>query len=491
MISPWLVGSFAIMASFSVLAAPGSSYGGGTFKPAGSDTGGKPVSSVPKVAAPVPTTVETAKLAVGTITVDTQIGRSAGTGFIVEFGTAPYFVTNQHVVAGARSISVVMYNGKRLKLDLKMAEASPTQDLIRIPINVTDLNNVGRLKRAGIPKAGTGVYALGNSAGYRILDVLPGEVVRVGGQDVEITCKIVPGCSGGPIVDGNGMLVGVSTYLRVIQKEITFNKGNPFGDEGNSPSTGRSGGNRPKPRGSGNSPYGRSGQTGNPSGQPGNPSIQPGNPSGQPNPSIQPGNPSNEEGSDESIEVRRYGMVISDGTEWTIRGEDFIKQSLLLYDLNTIGEHITTYIECPHSDAEVWLEDYKFNKRFELISDPELRAGTVAFFKNEEQTLRVLLHILAQHRSNGTMNSRDFNADAQLMIGYRKAAINGMVGMANVARLRHKGIAWTSDYLKEESEKAMGQLSVIRATLNSSYNELSEVERLLRTENNQKKNNNR
>ena len=438
--------SWATMIFLLLIAIPGrSADAGGKFSgmrptqtpPSGSFSGVSPATRPGVVAVVVPAGTEKAKLAVGTISVDTQLGRSAGTGFVVEMGVAPCFITNQHVVAGAKTLSVVMYNGRRLKLNLKEAEASPTQDLIRIPISPADLMGLDSLKRGGLPQVGTEVYALGNASGYKTLEVLPGSVVRIGGQDVEVTCKIVPGCSGGPIVDGNGKLVGVSTYLRVIKKS----------EDG----TGQGGGAASPFENQENGPAAKHGSNGPATG-----------------------------GDKTADEIRRYGMVISDGTEWTIRGEDFMKQSMLLYDINTVCEHIAAYLECPINNAAMWIEDYKFNKRFEQISDPELRAGVVSFFRNDEQTNRVRLHLMTQHRMNGTMESNNAKADVQAMIGYRKTAINGMVGMSNVARTRHKAMAWTSDYLKGESENAMQGLSLIRATLNSSYNELTEIEQQIR-----------
>lgn len=386
------------------------------------------------VAAALPAAVESAKLAVGMIRADTRIGSMAGTGFVMEIGQSIYFVTNQHVVAGAKAISVVMYNGKHLKFDVSKGEASPTQDLIRFPMDAEQLAGCGnRLRRGNIPTVGTKAYALGNSSGYKTLDVFPGEVIRVGGHDVEVSCDIVHGCSGGPIVDQAGGLIGVSTYMRVIETRKVVNESQSPAD---GPGTSASG-----PGGVG------SGVAATPA---------------------------------PAREIRKYGMVLSNGTEWSIAGPEFVAQSYLLYDLNTACEQLISYAEA-EDNAQLWIEDYKFNKRFELISDPDMRLGMVTFLKNEELSLNRLSRIVIQYGSLSAVNTnRGAREDFQKVVGYQKLGIGGIVSMTNVARDRHRRTTWSSEYLKSESEQAMESLSMMRAELSVRVNHLSDLDRKLK-----------
>lgn len=160
-----------------------------------------------------PTAIDNAIGSVGTITTNTNQGTARGSGFITDFNGLPYFVTNQHVVAGASEITVIMYDGKTIKFNLNFAEASPTQDLVRFVLQPKLFPSTSRIdRRTPNLTIGSPVVALGNSEGREVVERLSGKIVNIGGKVIEVSCPIVHGCSGGPIIDTNGKLIAVSTY---------------------------------------------------------------------------------------------------------------------------------------------------------------------------------------------------------------------------------------------------------------------------------------
>lgn len=65
------------------------------------------------------------------------------------------------------------------------------------------------------------VVAYGNSLGGDVMTELPGKVVGLGSDRIEIDCEIMPGNSGGPVVlKDSKLVIGISTYLTKGRRDI-------------------------------------------------------------------------------------------------------------------------------------------------------------------------------------------------------------------------------------------------------------------------------
>lgn len=72
------------------------------------------------------------------------------------------------------------------------------------------------------PKPGsvTTSFVLGNMEGARVIQPLPGKLIGIGPDRIEVTAEFVPGNSGSPIIHvKSGKVIGIATYL--LQRRFT------------------------------------------------------------------------------------------------------------------------------------------------------------------------------------------------------------------------------------------------------------------------------
>jgi serine protease Do len=139
---------------------------------------------------------------------------SSGSGFFIS--ADGYVLTNHHVVEGAERVEVVLHNERRLRA--RLIGSDPATDLAILKVSGGRFNYVD-LKRAGSPKVGDWVIAIGNPFGLGA--TATAGIVSAYGRDlgsafvdyVQIDAPINGGNSGGPSFDAEGRLVGVNTAI--------------------------------------------------------------------------------------------------------------------------------------------------------------------------------------------------------------------------------------------------------------------------------------
>lgn len=139
-----------------------------------------------------------------------QCDDASGSGFVLkkEDGKV-YFVTNKHVVKGQKRVAAFLLSGKQLGLG-QFYEAKGT-DLVMFAI--TDKNINGLEVRDGEPNLRERIFVFGNSDGSGVATDLTGIINGVGHDRIEVTAKFVRGNSGSAVLDADGHVVGVATYV--------------------------------------------------------------------------------------------------------------------------------------------------------------------------------------------------------------------------------------------------------------------------------------
>ncbi|HEX7325797.1 MAG TPA: trypsin-like peptidase domain-containing protein [Rhodanobacteraceae bacterium] len=140
--------------------------------------------------------------------------QSLGSGVI--FTRNGYILTNNHVIAGADDIQVILHDGRRAHA--KLIGADPDTDLAVLKIDVGTLPTIDVDPHT--PKVGDVVLAIGNPFGIG-QTVTMGIVSALGRQlslspyedFIQTDAAINSGNSGGALVNAEGELVGINTAM--------------------------------------------------------------------------------------------------------------------------------------------------------------------------------------------------------------------------------------------------------------------------------------
>src|SRR5947207_1228772 len=204
-------------------------YGRGTSTPAvnKSSTGVLQPGTNPTVAVPPLTgnnveavreaVIARVRPAVVEVKVTTPNGGALGSGVILD--RRGYIVTNNHVVNGAQSISVVLYDGTQVPAQL--AGTDPADDLAVLKITPPAAGlTVATLGDSSKLRVGQEVLAIGNPLG--ITQTVTNGIVSALNRTVETIpdavqtdAPINPGNSGGALVDLQANLIGVPTATAI------------------------------------------------------------------------------------------------------------------------------------------------------------------------------------------------------------------------------------------------------------------------------------
>jgi S1-C subfamily serine protease len=204
-------------------------FAGWQFSKASTSTAQTTSTSTVQATSTVATAQEVAiakvKAAVVEVAVTTQNASAIGSGVIID--QRGYIVTNNHVVAGAQSIEVVLADGTRLPAQL--VGTDPAADLAVLKITTQQKLTVASLGDSSKLQVGEDVLAIGNPLGitesvsHGIISALGRTVSEGQGggtirNAVQTDAAINPGNSGGALIDLQGNLIGIPT-LGVIDTE--------------------------------------------------------------------------------------------------------------------------------------------------------------------------------------------------------------------------------------------------------------------------------
>jgi S1-C subfamily serine protease len=145
-----------------------------------------------------------------------------GSGFVTDYNSTPYIITNFHVVDGATNITVTFSNGDAypgkvigsdVYADLAVVSVSaPASEFF--PLTIVDSSNlsVGQTVYAiGAPFGLSGTFTSGliSQLGRTITEDTTGDYLISG--IVQFSAPINPGNSGGPLLNSDGEVIGITT----------------------------------------------------------------------------------------------------------------------------------------------------------------------------------------------------------------------------------------------------------------------------------------
>ncbi len=138
-------------------------------------------------------------------------GFSAGTGCVVR--SDGVILTGSHVIEGARDIDVTTFDGKVYKASI-LAKMGKNKDLALLKIDSKkNLKTISFGDSSDI-KVGQKVLAIGNPFGFAgtLTSGIVSRIDYTKGR-IQTDAAINPGCSGGPLLNSQGEVIGISQSI--------------------------------------------------------------------------------------------------------------------------------------------------------------------------------------------------------------------------------------------------------------------------------------
>ena len=153
------------------------------------------------------------KISPAIVAIEAQVkdGVSAGTGCIVS--SDGLILTGSHVVEDYKEIEVTTHNGQTYKAQF-IAKMGKNNDLALIKISPTKALNTVSFGDSENVKVGQKVLSIGNPFGFSNT-LTQGIISRIDyvKNRFQTDAAINPGCSGGPLLNSNGQVIGISQSI--------------------------------------------------------------------------------------------------------------------------------------------------------------------------------------------------------------------------------------------------------------------------------------
>lgn len=138
-------------------------------------------------------------------------GFSAGTGCVVR--SDGVILTGSHVIEGAKAIDVTTYDGKVYKASI-LAKMGKNKDLALLKIDAKKNLKTISFGDSSDVKVGQKVLAIGNPFGFSgtLTSGIVSRIDYAKGR-IQTDAAINPGCSGGPLLNSQGEVIGISQSI--------------------------------------------------------------------------------------------------------------------------------------------------------------------------------------------------------------------------------------------------------------------------------------
>ncbi len=149
--------------------------------------------------------------AIVAIDANLEDGFSAGTGCIIR--SDGVILTGSHVIEDAKDIDVTTYNGKVYKASV-LAKMGKNKDLALLKIETKKPMKTISFGNSEDVKVGQKVLAIGNPFGFAgtLTSGIVSRIDYAKGR-IQTDAAINPGCSGGPLLNSRGEVIGISQSI--------------------------------------------------------------------------------------------------------------------------------------------------------------------------------------------------------------------------------------------------------------------------------------
>jgi S1-C subfamily serine protease len=153
----------------------------------------------------------------------TSVESVQGSGFVVDYLDESYIVTNFHVVNGVTNVTVTFSDGNSYPAEVKGSDQDSDLAVLTVNAPASEFHPLQLLGTAGGVSVGEAVYAIGSpfglagsmtfgivsQVGRTITESTSSQVSR--SDVIQFSAPINPGNSGGPLLDQEGLVIGITT----------------------------------------------------------------------------------------------------------------------------------------------------------------------------------------------------------------------------------------------------------------------------------------
>ena len=154
------------------------------------------------------------KVSPAIVSIDANLddGFSAGTGCVVR--SDGIILTGSHVIEGAKDIDVTTSGGKIYKATILKDKLGKNKDLAILKINPKQNLKTVVFGDSEQVKVGQKILAIGNPFGFSgtLTSGIVSRIDYTKGR-IQTDAAINPGCSGGPLVNSQGEVIGISQSI--------------------------------------------------------------------------------------------------------------------------------------------------------------------------------------------------------------------------------------------------------------------------------------
>ena len=173
---------------------------------------------------PLPDLIKRVKRAVVVVTTYDCRGNPLlrGNGFFIESNR---FITNRHVLGGACQAQIKTFDGRTYPVEGVVA-ADERRDLILLQVSAPSSQTATLAVEKSMPRVGEEIIVVSNPRGSS-WSVSRGATSSIWdfqgiGEVIQFEASISPGCSGGPLVNRQGRVVGVVVMQVSSSDELNF-----------------------------------------------------------------------------------------------------------------------------------------------------------------------------------------------------------------------------------------------------------------------------